>query len=161
MHITRPIADYVVSLGTDGRIASQGTLSSALAKDKKLAKEAAEEAQVEDKAEHTVDESEPVAESAAPKKDGKLIVAEEISEGHVGWSARKSMPNIGSRKSQTNGWTVKLYFGALGGDSPIIFWSMFLGGMFLTRLIQTAQAWYLGYWARQYETHDPSEVDVG
>ena len=56
---------------------------------------------------------------------------------------------------------VKLYFAALGGDSPIIFWSLFLGGMTLCRLIKTAQAWYLGYWARQYETHEPSEVDVG
>lgn len=78
-----------MSLGTDGRISSQGSLSSALAKDKKLAKEAIEEAQVDNKAEETVDESDPVAESAAPKKDGKLIVAEEISEGHVGWPARK------------------------------------------------------------------------
>ncbi|EKM60769.1 uncharacterized protein PHACADRAFT_246884 [Phanerochaete carnosa HHB-10118-sp] len=143
VHITRPIADYVVSLGTDGRIKSQGTLSSALAKDKKLAKEAAESAQETDKAEHTVDRSEPVAESAAPKSDGKLIVAEEISEGHVGWPA------------------LKLYLAALGGDSQFIFWSLFLGGMILCRLVMTAQAWYLGYWARQYETHDPSEVDVG
>lgn len=80
----------MVSLGTDGRIATQGTLSSVLAKDKKLAAEAVVEAEVADKAEHTVDESEPAAENAAPKKDGKLIVAEEISEGHIGWIARES-----------------------------------------------------------------------
>ncbi|GJE85927.1 multidrug resistance-associated ABC transporter [Phanerochaete sordida] len=143
VHITRPIADFVVSLGTDGRIKSQGSLSSALAKDKKLAKELAEGAEETDKAEHTVDQSDPVAENAAPKSDGKLIVAEELQEGHVGWSA------------------LKLYFVALGGDSQFIFWSLFLGGMTLCRLLQTAQAWYLGYWAKQYEIHDPSEVDVG
>ena len=89
VYITRPLADFVVSLGTDGRIASQGSHSSALAKDKTLAKEAAAEAEVTNKAEHTVDEAEPAEEAAAPKSDGKLIVAEEIQEGHVGWPARK------------------------------------------------------------------------
>lgn len=48
------------------------------------------EAEVTNKAEHTVDEAEPGEETAAPKSDGKLIVEEEIQEGHVGWPARKS-----------------------------------------------------------------------
>lgn len=74
-------------MGTDGRIASQGGLSKALAHDKKLAAEIAKEEEAADRAEHTVDESDPVAE-APVKSDGKLIVAEEISEGHVGWPAR-------------------------------------------------------------------------
>ena len=87
VHIARPIADFVVSLGTDGRIKSQGSLSNALAQDRKLAKEVAEEAAEEDQTEHTVAQSDPVAESVAPNLDGKLIVAEEISEGHVGWPA--------------------------------------------------------------------------
>ncbi|KAI0697137.1 multidrug resistance-associated ABC transporter [Cytidiella melzeri] len=140
VYIARPIADYVVSLGTDGRISSQGTLSKALSNDKALAKEIAKEEKVADKADHTVDDT--VVEPAAPpKSDGKLIVAEEISEGHVGWPA------------------LKLYFASLSGDSPIIFWSLFLGAMLMTRLMQTAQAWYLGYWAQQYEIHDPSEVN--
>lgn len=55
---------------------------------------------------------------------------------------------------------VRLYFASLGGDSPVIFWSLFLGGMTLVRLLQSFQAWYLGYWASQYETHDPAEVDA-
>ncbi|KAI9435359.1 hypothetical protein H4582DRAFT_686354, partial [Lactarius indigo] len=37
-----PLADYVVSLGKDGRIASRGSVSDALKKDKTLAKELAE-----------------------------------------------------------------------------------------------------------------------
>ena len=43
------------------------------------------------------------------KTDGKLIVAEEIEEGHVSFKA------------------LNLYFEALGG---VIFWIVFLGGMF-------------------------------
>ena len=38
-----PIADFVVSLSTEGHVASQGTLSNVLAKDHKLSEEVAEE----------------------------------------------------------------------------------------------------------------------
>ncbi|KAH9921468.1 P-loop containing nucleoside triphosphate hydrolase protein [Fomitopsis serialis] len=76
-----PIADFVVSLGTDGRIASQGTLSKVLAKDKELSKEIEEENKEIEKAEHTVDDQQPNEE---PKKsDGKLILSEEVSVGHI------------------------------------------------------------------------------
>ena len=84
-----PIADFVVSLGTDGRVASQGTLSKVLAKDHKLSEEVAEEREELKKAEDEVDAVEPDSEDAPKKSDGKLVVAEEISEGHVSWSARK------------------------------------------------------------------------
>lgn len=77
----------MVSLGTDGRIASLGTLSKALSKDKHLAAEVAEEQKATDKAEHTVDDT--TVEPSAPAKNGKLIVEEEMSEGHVSWSACK------------------------------------------------------------------------
>ena len=46
-----PIADFVVSLGTDGRVQSQGTLSKVLAKDDNLSKELAEERAEMEKAE--------------------------------------------------------------------------------------------------------------
>ena len=49
------------------------------------------EAEEIDKAEHTVDQNEVGEEPTAPKSDGKLILAEELSEGHVGWPARKSI----------------------------------------------------------------------
>ena len=91
-----------MAIGTDGRIASKGSLSKALSSDKKLAKEVAREAQAADKAEETIDDDAAdktagPADSTAPAQpsesdkdaDGKLIVAEEISEGHVGWPARK------------------------------------------------------------------------
>lgn len=87
MYIAKPIADFVIALGTDGRVASQGTLSKALSKDKKLAAEINQEQKAADKAEHTVDQTTVEPEGEAQKSDGKLIVAEEISEGHVSWAA--------------------------------------------------------------------------
>ena len=82
-----PIADFVVSFGTDGRVQSQGTLSKVLAKDDKLAEELAEESEEIKKAETEVDHVDPDDEAAPPKADGKLVVAEEISEGHISWQA--------------------------------------------------------------------------
>lgn len=83
-----PIADFVVALGTDGRVISQGSIASALEHDKKLAAEVAkEEAEIE-KAEATVDEQ---ALDELPKQDsGKLVVEEEVAVGHVGWQASVS-----------------------------------------------------------------------
>lgn len=89
VHIARPIADFVVSLGTDGRIASQGSLSTALSVNKKLAHKVKEEMEEAGKDEEAIDEPTGEAAGGANKSDGKLIVAEEISEGHVGWPARK------------------------------------------------------------------------
>lgn len=81
-----PIAQFVVGISTDGRISSQGSLSSALEHDKKLAAEVAEEREAEEKAEHD-DINQQESQGETEKSDGKLIVAEEISEGHVGWPA--------------------------------------------------------------------------
>ena len=89
--LASPVADFVVSLGSDGRILSQGTLSKALAKNKKLANEMKEETDELKKAEGEIDFEEPTTDTEAdtkPKSDGKLIVAEEVAEGHVGWPAR-------------------------------------------------------------------------
>lgn len=82
--MTSPIADFVVSLGSDGRVLSQGTLSKALATSRTLTKGLkAEEAELR-KAEETVDGEVP---EIPESKSGKLMVAEEVAEGHVSWSA--------------------------------------------------------------------------
>lgn len=76
-----PIADFVVSLGTDGTVSSQGSVSDALAKDSKLLQEAAKDQEVLEKTEEEVDG---VAPEGKPKEaEGKLIMAEEVEEGHV------------------------------------------------------------------------------
>ena len=80
-----PLADYVVLLGKDGRITSRGTVSDALKKNKTLAKVLAEGARAIKDDEKKI-ESEGSDEVAKPT-DGKLILAEEITEGHVSWGA--------------------------------------------------------------------------
>ena len=84
-----PIADFVVSMGSDGRILSQGSLLSALERDSKLMQEMKEEQEEIRMAEGEIDaEDEDKFEDEATKQvAGKLVVAEEMEDGHVGWSA--------------------------------------------------------------------------
>lgn len=87
MALANHVADYVVALGTDGTILSQGSLSEALAKDQTLA-------QLSDVGEDPIEatslfkalESDVVA-TAKTAKDGKLMLAEEVATGSVGWPA--------------------------------------------------------------------------
>jgi ABC-type glutathione transport system ATPase component len=81
-----PIADFVVALGTDGRVTSQGSVADALKHDKRLRAALEKEKVVEEKAEEVIDEQAP-ADDNKKKSDGKLVVAEEIAEGHVRWPA--------------------------------------------------------------------------
>ena len=94
--MTRPIAGFVVSIGKDGRILSQGSVSDALAKDHTFAIEVNRDQQVLEKAEENVDPSAPKDD----KSDGKLIIAEEIEEGHVSWAACAYLFNINDTTAQ-------------------------------------------------------------
>ena len=87
-----PIADFVVSLGTDGRVASQGTLSKALAKDQTLSREFGDQREELKKSESEVDAVEPDDESSPKNIYCNLFVSEERSEGHVSWQARECRP---------------------------------------------------------------------
>lgn len=126
-----PIANFVVSLGIDGSILSQGSVSDALAQDKSLVAEVIDDKNAMEMAHQEIDSAEPKVEASKP--DGKLIVAEEINEGHVSWQA------------------LQLFFAGLGGDHPIFFWAVFLGGLGLTAFANTVQTWWLGHWASQYD----------
>ncbi|KAJ3718421.1 hypothetical protein C8R42DRAFT_723772 [Lentinula raphanica] len=137
--ITRPIAGFVVAI-KDGRIESQGTVSEALRRDSALAEEARREQQVIDKSDSgVVPDQPPVKEQ---KADGKLIVAEEIQEGHVKYDA------------------VKMYLTSMGGRYSWTFFLAFVFAMFVTEILNAIYNWFLGYWASQYETHDPASVNV-
>ncbi|KXN81115.1 ATP-binding cassette transporter abc4 [Leucoagaricus sp. SymC.cos] len=134
--MTRSLADFVVSIGTDGSVMAKGTVLEVLGADE--AKSTALEADKETVQTAAGEVDKPIT----PESDGKLIVAEEIEEGHVSWKS------------------VRLFLIGLGGNSPGLFFVSFLGGLLISDLITTFQTWYLGYWASQYETHDPSEVPV-
>ncbi|RXW23865.1 hypothetical protein EST38_g2012 [Candolleomyces aberdarensis] len=136
--LAKPVAGFVVSMGSDGRILSQGSISE-VNLDKKLAKEMKADEELLKKADDTVDES---TDEINKPADGKLIVAEEVEEGHVGWSA------------------LKMYFAGLGGNHPILFFFTFVVGIGLCEAALAVQTWFLGYWASQYGIHPPGGVPI-
>ncbi|KZT29509.1 P-loop containing nucleoside triphosphate hydrolase protein [Neolentinus lepideus HHB14362 ss-1] len=143
--LASPVASFVVSIGTDGRILSQGTVSDALAKNHKLSKEVAQEEKAMEKVESEIDSAEEDAgkpDDGTKKDAGKLVVAEEVAVGHVSWSA------------------VKLYLLGMSGNWPLLFWSSVMGCLIACELSNTVQTWFLGYWAQQYQGHTADELFV-
>ncbi|OCH87314.1 P-loop containing nucleoside triphosphate hydrolase protein [Obba rivulosa] len=136
-----PIADFVVALSSDGRIASQGSFANVLTNDARLSTQIMEESKEIEKVEQEIDATH-MDTSAKESKDGKLVLEEDIAEGHVSWSA------------------MKLYLNGLGGTHPYLFWAGFAGALFVSEFINSVQTWFVGYWAQQYEDHEPSEVNV-
>ncbi|KAG8914828.1 hypothetical protein FRC01_003897, partial [Tulasnella sp. 417] len=133
-----PIADFVVSIGSDGRILSQGQASDALKKDASLAAEVEEDQEIVEKKEK-VETLEGDDKPKDKKPAGKLIAAEEIVEGRIGLPA------------------FKFFFSMFGS---LWFWSAFMVAIAGSEVVNILQTWWLGYWARQYQVHsEPSEVD--
>lgn len=79
-----PLADYVVSLGRDGRVASHGSALDAVAESLTVSPELIENV-LNDSEEKRTDQEGP--DETVKQTDGKLIVAEEIAEGQVSWDA--------------------------------------------------------------------------
>ncbi|KAF5317788.1 hypothetical protein D9619_012656 [Psilocybe cf. subviscida] len=133
--LVAPIADFIVSIGSNGTVKSQTQdLSVALARDPKLAAEVKRDEEVLE-AGH-----EEVAPPAAGQ--GKLILAEEVAQGHVSWKS------------------IKLLIDGLGGTHPIRFFVIVLTTLMLNEWSITFQVWYIGFWGSQYEKHPASEVNV-
>ncbi|KAF9811113.1 hypothetical protein IEO21_06662 [Rhodonia placenta] len=136
-----PIAQHIVSLGIDGRIASQGTLSNALEHDQMLAAEVAQDLELLEKAGQNIHQDRSSGDDSK-RAHGKLVVSEEISEGHLGWSS------------------LKLFLKSVGGGRPILYCVITLCIAFVSEFLDNLSYWYLGFWARQYEEHPPWEVNV-
>ncbi|KAI1790062.1 P-loop containing nucleoside triphosphate hydrolase protein [Ganoderma leucocontextum] len=135
-----PIADFIVDVGSDGRILSQGTLENALAQDSELLKDVEQEVEELQKADQEID-GEKAEDVIVPSSAGKLVIAEEIEEGHVGWRA------------------MLLYLGNMS-TRPLLFWFIYTSGYTLRHSITNLQSWWLGVWAAQYETTAPEDVHV-
>ncbi|KIM54250.1 hypothetical protein SCLCIDRAFT_1222221 [Scleroderma citrinum Foug A] len=133
------VAQYVVSLTSNGRVASQGSISEVVAKDDKLAAEMMKEQEALQMEEGAACNAEEVLKKGG---DGKLVMAEEILEGHVSWTA------------------MKLYLSSLGGGHTILFWFMVLFLLAMAEVMGIIQTWFLGYWSSQYNDRPTSEVDV-
>ena len=127
----------MVSIGQDGTVRSHeiGYLGTALANEPPVVSEP-------ERSPRTVIEEVKSTIRKGSSTDGKLVVAEEIAKGHVTWKS------------------VKLYLSGLGGDYPLMFFSIWISAAFLTNWMDIFQVWFLGYWGTQYETHAPSEVDA-
>lgn len=80
-----PIADFVVSLNSDGHIVSQGSVRDAIAKDAGLV----EEVKHEEEAIELDETEEAKMDKPLDSKKGQLVVAEEIAVGRITWSACK------------------------------------------------------------------------
>lgn len=74
-----PIAQFILSLGTGGRILNQGSVSDALVNNPTLVQEEEDEKEWIEKAEMEIDPS------TEKKPSGTLIAAENIAEGRVTW----------------------------------------------------------------------------
>lgn len=132
-----PFAGFVVSLGADGSVQAQGTdILTVLENDPNLAAEMEREKEA---SEEIKNESETTVRAPA---DGKLVMGEEIVEGHIRW---KSM---------------KLLLSALSGDRPILFLLFLFLCYGAITAIAIGQTWFLGVWGAQYEAHAPSEVNL-
>ncbi|KAJ7754435.1 multidrug resistance-associated ABC transporter [Mycena metata] len=135
--LTSKIAEFVVSVGLDGRVHSQASVSEALERDELLAKEVITDQEIIDAAEKEIDS--PAADEPK-KKDGKLIIAEEIAIGHVSWKA------------------LTLYFKGMGGSHTVLFFVVLVLGFVVNQVIEVSQTYYLGYWASQYGQGTPVPV---
>ncbi|KAF8182307.1 multidrug resistance-associated ABC transporter [Pholiota molesta] len=137
--LVSPLAKFIVSIGQDGFLSTQGTnIDVSLNSDPILAEEARHDLE---ELEFANEEATSLAKEEAPV-NGKLVLAEEVAKGRVTW---KSM---------------KLFLSGLGGEHPIIFFGLWIGGFLLAEATYTSQKWFLGYWGSQYENHTPSEVRV-
>lgn len=128
-------------MGSNGSVVSQGTdISSAISKNSRLASEIQALQESEDAVEEHNSNKETSALSNGTTK-GKLIVAEEIQQGHVTWKA------------------MKLFFSSLGGDRSILFFLLYSTGLLVTDLGIMSQSYFLGYWGSQYVERNPEEIN--
>ena len=76
------------------------------------------------------------------KADGKLILAEEIQEGNVGWKS------------------IVFFLKALGGKHVALFFTLWIGGSLLEFIMRSFNLWFLGYWSTQYEHFPVKDIPV-
>ncbi|KAJ7818819.1 hypothetical protein B0H13DRAFT_2242056 [Mycena leptocephala] len=134
--LVRPIADFVITLGSDGRVRSQGTMAEITKSGSSIVQIHDDQQVLNTRQEHST------GGAIAKPADGKLVVAEEIQIGHVGSSA------------------LKMYLFAMGGKYPLVFFAFFFGGLVFSETAIILKTWMLGYWAKQYDQHPVDEVDV-
>ncbi|KAH9480765.1 ATP-binding cassette transporter abc4 [Psilocybe cubensis] len=134
--LVSPIAEMVVTLGSDGSISSH---SRAINNSDTAHPETVKGTQY-----MTLPPPEKPTDALVPSSStnpaGKLVMAEEIVEGHITWRS------------------MKLLLSALGGRHPTLFGVLWIGGLVLCEATFMMQPWFLGVWGAQYEKYPASEV---
>jgi ABC-type methionine transport system ATPase subunit len=141
--LTAPLADFVVSLGPDGRVRAQGSVADVLARDAAFEQEMAHDREVLAEAATAPDApGEPAAADAAakPASDGKLIMKEEIAEGHVSWSAREYRRGL-TVGLEADEHAVKLYFSSLAESWTTVFWLLIFVSTMVNESLLSVQTW--------------------
>ncbi|KZS96501.1 P-loop containing nucleoside triphosphate hydrolase protein [Sistotremastrum niveocremeum HHB9708] len=133
-------AEYVVSLGVDGRVSGHWLVAQTLQennlhglsepdkREKDIPSEYANPKNADETKLHPPHDQTPT---------GKLVVAEEMALGHVGFSA------------------LKLWLGELGGP---FFFIVCISGIFIDCIMTVLAKWFLGYWSSQYEARPQGTV---
>lgn len=154
--LAQSVAGFVVAIN-DGRIISQGTVSDALSNDKVLTAQVQAEVSVIEAAKEKIDED---GDKSKNPVDGKLIVAEEVQVGSVGWPGCTCYISCLSKVNYL--FSVRLFLKGLGGRHSVLFFVSVLACIIISKMSEIVETWYLGYWASQYEIHedDPSQINV-
>ncbi|VDB85429.1 unnamed protein product [Peniophora sp. CBMAI 1063] len=134
-----PISDCVVALNGDGSIAARGSYAEVLGEDEDLAREVAQEKENLMKV-GEVEEPEVLGEAEIVTTGGEFLVTEVVAEGYVSLRA------------------LKLFWMALAGKHPVLFWTMFLGGVLAHHALANFQSYWLGIWSDAYTR--PGPVDA-
>ncbi|KDR83121.1 hypothetical protein GALMADRAFT_263529 [Galerina marginata CBS 339.88] len=134
--LAAPVTDYIISIDLDGSIQARGNeIIMDLKDDADLALEVEHHKEI-------MEESKKSEAAPANVSDGKLVVAEEIVQGHVTWRS------------------MKLLLVGLGGKHPLFFVCVWFLGMLMSDVGRTLETWFLGVWGSQYETQTPYEVNL-
>ncbi|KAF7291603.1 hypothetical protein HMN09_01251400 [Mycena chlorophos] len=129
--LIRPICGHVVAITSDGSI-SQGSVERIHVEEDPIVEE--------EQATAVSEESKDVSKSVDASR-GKLIVAEKAKKGMVGWSS------------------YALYFGNLS-THPALFMGLVIALLGLNEATSAFQAWWLGYWSRQYTDRPTEDVNA-
>jgi hypothetical protein len=138
--LASPLADFIVAMDAEGRVISRGSVSEVLENAKDLREEIEKEQRAVD-AEEAIESAvlDGKHDKKEVKKDGKLVAAEEVAVGRV---SRKASAFL--RAEPTLCWAedldpVNLLFSSQGGSHPVLFWTAFIGVMFITEILRAGQ----------------------
>ncbi|KAL1717785.1 P-loop containing nucleoside triphosphate hydrolase protein, partial [Schizophyllum commune] len=134
--LAQPLADAVVAV-SDGHVSLEANIAAAISHDATLAQEIKQD----EEHLHDIPETEQ-AKDADDKSTGKLVVEEEVEIGRITWN------------------TFATYLRAAAGKKLPLFLAVWIAALGLENVINVGSTWFLGYWASQYQNHDPSEVNV-